>query len=295
MDEFEVHADGGAPGADEESDGWSRSSSAQADRDVRRRGRARRRRNICIVLALLVVCGVIAAVVVPTTMAGRSNAAAAATDGTNDQTEARTCNGLADNCFRRVNEIMYPTVHNAMAALENQFPVAYNNLYSLEDSLEMGFRGFLMDSCVCTGLGVQMCHSTCGIGYRRPASVFEGIRDFLQENENEIVIIELQIGKGSFDGLYEKMQLVENLTSLMYNHPDRTARWPIINDLIANNTVSLVCFRYYIVGNVRCFQQYYMVSCFWQSPSLRSLSLLPLANYSYLPSLPTTAASRVPT
>ena len=132
---------------------------------------------------------------------------------------------------------MYATVHNAMSALENGFAIAYNNIYSFEDALDMGFRGLLMDTCTCTGLGTQFCHASCAIGYRGPVSVFEGIRDFLQENENEIIILELQIGVDSFEGLYEKMLTVENLTSLMYNHPDRTARWPIINDMIENNTV----------------------------------------------------------
>lgn len=95
----------------------------------------------------------------------------------------------------------------------------------------------MLDSCVCTGLGVQLCHSTCAIGYRRPVVVFEGIVDFLNKNPNEIVILELQIGIDSFEGLYDKMLEAGNFTSYMYNHPDRTAPWPIVNDLIANNTV----------------------------------------------------------
>ena len=233
-----------APGADAE-DWWEKpgetSGSVQPDKDVRMR-RCRRRRRLCIVLVLLAGCGIIATIVLPTVFVKRSSGAvAAATDGTNangEDSNERTCNGLASNCYRRVNEIMYASVHNAMAALENQFVVAYNNLYSLEQALESGFRGFLIDSCVCTGLGTQMCHETCAIGYRRPSSVFGGIRDFLQNNENEIVIVELQIGADSFEDLYDKMLQVENLTSLMYNHPYRTAPWPIINDLIANNTVS---------------------------------------------------------
>lgn len=199
----------------------------------------------------MVICALIAAIVLPTLLVKRkAGSVAAATDGTNTEDEdsnERICNGLASNCYRKVNEIMYASVHNAMAALENQFVVAYNNLYSLESALDKGFRGFLMDSCECTGLGTQMCHSTCAIGYRRPVPVFEGIRDFLQENENEIVILELQIGTDTFDDLYDKMLQVENLTSLMYNHPYRTAPWPIINDLIANNTV-----RYLHVGGLVC-------------------------------------------
>lgn len=135
-------------------------------------------------------------------------------------------------------DLFYNTVHNAMAALENQFLVAYNNLYSLEDALDMGFRGLMVDTCSCTGLGVQLCHSSCAIGYRRPVPTFEAIADFLEKNENEIVIMELQIGPNSFEGLWDKMRET-NITSYMYIHPYRTAPWPIINDLVANNTVRI--------------------------------------------------------
>ena len=46
-------------------------------------------------------------------------------------TDRRICNGLASNCGWRVNEIMYPAVHNAYSSKENGFLEA-NNLLSLE-------------------------------------------------------------------------------------------------------------------------------------------------------------------
>jgi hypothetical protein len=250
MEEFEVNIDGSgthkAPGA-EHSSSWCATSPPppQVDNADQRRRRCGRRRNICICFGILLLCAIVAAAVVPTKLARRNTPQVAAATGsdTEDNQDDRVCNGLASNCYRRVNEIMYPTVHNAMSALENGFAVAYNNIYSLEDALDMGFRGLQMDSCACTGLGTQFCHKSCAVGYRGPVTVFKGIRDFLQKNENEVVILELQIGVDSFDGLYEKMLEVGNLTSLMYNHPDRTARWPIINDLIANNT-RLIIFQH---------------------------------------------------
>lgn len=247
MNEFEVGIDGKAPGADAEN-WWASPSGGRAppsDSNVRQQNRCRRRMTCCIVLSLVVVCGVIAAIVVPTTLASRTNVASAVTDGSNtddQETEERVCNGLASNCYRRVNEIMYPTLHNAMAALENQFIVGYNHLYSLEDALVMGFRGIMLDSCQCTGIGTQLCHSTCAIGFRSPVTVFENIVEFLNENENEIIFLEFQVGQGTFEDLYDKMLEAENFTDYMYNHPERTAPWPIINDLIANNTVCIVWF-----------------------------------------------------
>lgn len=246
MEEFEVNIDGTgtykAAGA-QHSSNWASPPPQVDNNDAdRRRRRCGRRRNICIVVGILLLCAIVAAAVLPTKLAKRTPpVVAGATDGSNQQ-NGRVCNGLASNCYRRVNEIMYGTVHNAMSALENGFAIAYNNIYSLEDALDVGFRGLMMDTCTCTGLGSQFCHASCALGYRGPVPVFEAIRDFLQENENEIVILELQIGVDSFEGLYEKMLTVENLTSLMYNHPTRTARWPIINDMVANNTVREVKF-----------------------------------------------------
>ena len=45
----------------------------------------------------------------------------------------QTCNGLVSNCKMRVNELLFPMVHNAMSSQANNF-VAYNNLLSLEVS-----------------------------------------------------------------------------------------------------------------------------------------------------------------
>ena len=41
------------------------------------------------------------------------------------------CNGLISNCDLRINEALFPMVHNAMSSKEDNF-LAYNNIYSLE-------------------------------------------------------------------------------------------------------------------------------------------------------------------
>lgn len=97
----------------------------------------------------------------------------------------------------------------------------------------------MLDTCLCTGVGAALCHSTCGIGYRRIVETFEAIRDFMNNNTNEVVIIELQVGAESFGPFYDELLEVEGLFELMYQHPDRSTPWPLISELIENNTVRL--------------------------------------------------------
>lgn len=102
----------------------------------------------------------------------------------------------------------------------------------------------MFDTCMCSGLGAVLCHGSCTIGFRRPVPTFEFIRDFIDNNRNEVVIIELQIGKNSFEDFYEKLKEVKGLLELMYHHPDRITPWPLISELIQNNTASLFCHYY---------------------------------------------------
>ena len=61
----------------------------------------------------------------------------------------------------------------------------------------------------------------------------------MNNNTNEVVIIELQIGADSFEPFYEEFAQVDGLMELMYQHPNRTTPWPLLSELIENNTVRL--------------------------------------------------------
>jgi len=60
------------------------------------------------------------------------------------------CNGLASNCALAVNEVLFPMVHNAHSSKADLF-LAYNNRKSSEEALVAGFRGLMLDSCICDG------------------------------------------------------------------------------------------------------------------------------------------------
>lgn len=128
------------------------------------------------------------------------------------------CNGLTSNCELTVNEVLFPMVHNAMSSYEDYF-VAANNNESLEKALVAGFRGLMIDSCLCDGglkqymvdgakdllgeIGVAggsdgsesdgsqvktlgFCHTYCDAGVRDPNRVLRNIKKFLDVNRNEV-------------------------------------------------------------------------------------------------------------
>lgn len=109
------------------------------------------------------------------------------------------CNGLASNCDLPVNEVTFAMVHNAMSSKNDLF-AGYNNLRPLEEALVQGYRGLMLDSCICDGsLGEKVqnflkgeetgenylgfCHVSCDAGVRSPAKVL-GHTDAAQWPQN---------------------------------------------------------------------------------------------------------------
>lgn len=151
------------------------------------------------------------------------------------------CNGLESNCEQNVNDIMYATAHNAMSAQENGFS-GYNHLFSLEKSLERGFRALMLDLCDCGADGLQLCHSICAAGKRDPTVVFDNIYDFLSQNPEEILILVFQIGRDStgqnpidLTDLHSVMKGVPGFTDMIYSHPNNAKEWPTLQELIDVN------------------------------------------------------------
>ena len=63
---------------------------------------------------------------------------------------ANCCNGLESNCDLPIDQVLWPVVHNAMSSLDHSFIGANNNL-SLEKAMVEGYRGLMLDSCLCDG------------------------------------------------------------------------------------------------------------------------------------------------
>lgn len=112
-----------------------------------------------------------------------------------------------------MNEVLFPMVHNAMSSYDDYF-LAANNKQPLEQALVAGYRGLMLDSCLCDGglkkylqdeivdlaaeVGVMdgsggeevailgFCHTYCDAGVRDPAIVLNHIKQFMETNANEV-------------------------------------------------------------------------------------------------------------
>jgi hypothetical protein len=74
------------------------------------------------------------------------------------------CNSLVSNCDLKLNEVTFAMVHNAMSSRDDLF-AAYNNIQTLEKALVAGYRGLMLDSCICDGsIGEDVANAIKGVG-----------------------------------------------------------------------------------------------------------------------------------
>ena len=181
------------------------------------------------------------------------------------------CNGLIGNCDRPLNDVMFAMVHNAMSSRDYNF-LAYNHIDSLEKSLVAGYRGLMIDSCICDGsLGEDVqnfiaghtmddegtnylgfCHTSCDAGVRDPTEVLSNIKTFLDVNRNEVILLEFEIIDNSLQQLYDAVDMSE-LDTYIYRRETSSSsntaatmttpttthgyyNWPTMQSLIDANT-----------------------------------------------------------
>jgi len=149
------------------------------------------------------------------------------------------CNGLDTICDLGVDDILYASVHNAMATFEDGFLFGPNHRFKMEDALEAGYRGINLDVCNCGGV-YQFCHGVCTIGARDIVEVFSSINRFLNNNPTEVVAIPLQINNNvgqevDINVLYSLMGEVFGFIDKLYVHDDMIADWPTLRQAIDTN------------------------------------------------------------
>jgi|EP00979_Chaetoceros_neogracilis_P017450 hypothetical protein len=153
------------------------------------------------------------------------------------------CNGLQSNCDLKVNEIMFATVHNA----NHDDILVPNHEAALEGALEVGYRGLMLDVCLCPNeedeMEITFCHSICGVGPRDPSEVFSNINQFLTDNPTEVIVINFEMSSGDPTPaeIWDVMKTNEGLRQKAYNHDG--GAWPTMSGLLAEGK-QLVVFEH---------------------------------------------------
>lgn len=149
-------------------------------------------------------------------------------------TNADCCNGVPGLCGLKPDDILFATLHNAQATVEDGWLFAGNHEFSLERALLAGYRGINVDVGMCDGQ-VQLIHGMCNLGTRNPSEVWTNITRFLNNNPREVIIMPIEIvsqddqEKVTLDALHATMP--QEFLDLLYAH-DPTTDFPTLQELI---------------------------------------------------------------
>jgi len=161
--------------------------------------------------------------------------------------QADCCNGLVGICDLRADEIMYATLHNGMATVEDGFFIGANHYYPLETALKAGFRGINLDICNCGG-ELVFCHGICSLAPRDVVGVMESVNQFLDENPTETIIFIYQVNdevdrEVDLNQFYDQLLLVDGLVDKMYVNENINTPWPTLRQLTELNK-RIIMFHY---------------------------------------------------
>jgi hypothetical protein len=206
----------------------------KAAADVRRRlpcGFTRRQVRVAVVITVLTV-----AIVVPIIVAASLAKPVNNTAGVAWTLPAGGCNGADAFCSKRVDELVWATVHDAMASAFGGF-IAPSNVFPLSTALASGYRAATLQ--VMRGLNtaaVYECLASCFLGGYPFVNDLNVLGNFLDAHPSEVVIIFLTQTCFTED-LSASMQ-ASSASHLLWTPSDadrRARKWPRLQDLIVAN------------------------------------------------------------
>ncbi|MEM7039723.1 MAG: phosphatidylinositol-specific phospholipase C domain-containing protein, partial [Bacteroidota bacterium] len=142
-------------------------------------------------------------------------------------TVAAQCNGHADLCNRRYDEVAYLTTHNAFCAAQDNFLFPNQN-FGLTQQLQDGVRGMMLDVYDENGT-ITVYHGTPLAGSAPFSSNLAEIKNFLDANPNEIVTLIIQCGITAND--MESELTAAGLMSRVYTKPTG-GQWATLQQMI---------------------------------------------------------------
>ena len=158
---------------------------------------------------------------------------AAPTTGSPDLPPARACNGHAELCTRRFDEVAFPCTHNAFAARDDGFQqVNANQRHGVAQQLADGVRCMMLDVSDDDGTTV-LCHGGCVFGRLEHAAVLADIAAFLEQHPDEVLTIIYQDDL-SADRVVGDLEAA-GLAARVYTH-EAGAAWPTLASMIDADT-----------------------------------------------------------
>jgi hypothetical protein len=162
--------------------------------------------------------------------------------GTDGGTEF-LCNGAAELCERKFNEVAFPSTHNAMSAEVEGFPHS-DQRYGLERQLADGIRAMELDVWHHTPEGgtegLYLCHGGACAASRKLSDGLKAISDFLAANPQEVFTI-------LFEDHVPATELLAALDAAglrAQTHDQATGQeWPTLRELIDANTRLITFFE----------------------------------------------------
>lgn len=121
----------------------------------------------------------------------------------------RACNGHAELCGRRLDEVALPATHNSMSSASDGWSLP-NQGPGIPDQLADGVRGFLIDTHEEDG-ALMLCHEYCSLGSIPLDEALGFYADFLEANPDEVLVFILQdaITAEQTEGAFEDAGLAD--------------------------------------------------------------------------------------
>lgn len=104
--------------------------------------------------------------------------------------EPLLCNGRAELCDRRLDQVVFPATHNAMSNEMDGFSLP-NQPTDVATQLDDGARGFLLDTYRWED-DLYLCHGYCELGATPLADTLAVYRGFLDAHPGEVLHLVLQ-------------------------------------------------------------------------------------------------------
>jgi hypothetical protein len=178
------------------------------------------------------------------------------------EAEGIACNGHAELCDRRVDQVVFPMAHNAMSSSQRGW-ISANHDLAFPAQLDQGIRGLMLDwwdweepdrllefaetetipqqyadllrnivmTANPTRPGTWMCHGFCKLGHERLAKGLGEVKAWLDDNPDEVLVVIAEDHISAAKG--EAAMRASGLAKYAYVPPkDPDARWPTLRTLI---------------------------------------------------------------